>query len=102
VDLIKVWPYGDCPLVPVRTLRLDRNPENDFVEIEPAAFEPFKMLAGIGPAPDMDAAGPAVTRRVGWWSRTGVGSCRTDRLDRLWTVDWYAERPCNRATTGGW
>ena len=33
-------------------LRLDRNPENFFAEIEQAAFEPSNMVPGIGPSPD--------------------------------------------------
>jgi catalase len=51
-DLTKVWPHGDYPLVRVGTLRLDRNPENYFGQIEQAAFEPANMVPGIGPSPD--------------------------------------------------
>ena len=51
-DLTKVWPHGDYPLVKVGRLVLDRNPENYFVQIEQAAFEPANMVPGIGPSPD--------------------------------------------------
>ncbi|WP_232676236.1 catalase [Nocardioides sp. R-C-SC26] len=51
-DLTKVWPHGDYPLVDVGTLRLDRNPENHFAQIEQAAFEPSAVVPGIGFSPD--------------------------------------------------
>jgi catalase len=51
-DLTKVWPHGDYPLIKVGTLRLDRNPDNYFAQIEQAAFEPANLVPGIGPSPD--------------------------------------------------
>ncbi len=51
-DLTKVWPHGDYPLVEVGRMTLDRNPEDYFVHIEQAAFEPANMVPGIGPSPD--------------------------------------------------
>ncbi|MBB1244745.1 catalase [Streptomyces durbertensis] len=51
-DLTKVWPHGDYPLVEVGRMRLDRNPEDHFVHIEQAAFEPSNLVPGIGPSPD--------------------------------------------------
>jgi catalase len=51
-DLTKVWPHGDYPLHKVGTMRLDRNPENYFAQIEQAAFEPANLVPGIGPSPD--------------------------------------------------
>ncbi|OKI09738.1 catalase [Streptomyces sp. CB02923] len=51
-DLTKVWPHGDYPLVEVGRMTLDRNPEDFFVHIEQAAFEPSNMVPGIGPSPD--------------------------------------------------
>ncbi|MEV4741171.1 catalase [Streptomyces sp. NPDC049555] len=51
-DLTKVWPHGDYPLIEVGRLTLDRNPEDYFVHIEQAAFEPSNLVPGIGPSPD--------------------------------------------------
>ncbi|MFI5616523.1 catalase [Streptomyces sp. NPDC051567] len=51
-DLTKVWPHGDYPLIEVGRMTLDRNPEDYFVHIEQAAFEPSNMVPGIGPSPD--------------------------------------------------
>ncbi|MEV0776263.1 catalase [Streptomyces sp. NPDC050428] len=51
-DLTKVWPHGDYPLIDVGRMTLNRNPENFFIHIEQAAFEPSSMVPGIGPSPD--------------------------------------------------
>ncbi|WP_329175188.1 catalase [Streptomyces sp. NBC_01477] len=51
-DLTKVWPHGDYPLIEVGRMTLDENPEDFFVHIEQAAFEPSSMVPGIGPSPD--------------------------------------------------
>ncbi|MFF8368870.1 catalase [Streptomyces lydicus] len=51
-DLTKVWPHGDYPLIEVGRMTLNRNPEDFFVHIEQAAFEPSNMVPGIGPSPD--------------------------------------------------
>ncbi|MGI5437521.1 catalase [Streptomyces shenzhenensis] len=51
-DLTKVWPHGDYPLIEVGRMTLNRNPDNYFVHIEQAAFEPSNMVPGIGPSPD--------------------------------------------------
>ncbi|MFF3270031.1 catalase [Streptomyces chrestomyceticus] len=51
-DLTKVWPHGDYPLIEVGRMTLDRNPEDFFLHIEQAAFEPSNMVPGIGPSPD--------------------------------------------------
>src|SRR5713226_711366 len=58
-DLTKVWPHGDYPLLEVGRMTLDRNPTDNWTEIEQAAFEP-KPRAGHRPQPGQDAAGPAV------------------------------------------
>ena len=47
-----MWPHGDYPLIEVGRMTLDRNPEDFFVHIEQAAFEPSNMVPGIGPSPD--------------------------------------------------
>ncbi|MDT4975492.1 MAG: catalase [Pseudonocardiales bacterium] len=51
-DLTKVWPHADYPLIKVGRMRLDRNPENFFAQIEQAALEPANLVPGIGPSPD--------------------------------------------------
>ncbi|MFG2829213.1 catalase [Streptomyces sp. NPDC048434] len=51
-DLTKVWPHGDYPLIEVGRMTLNKNPEDYFVHIEQAAFEPSNMVPGIGPSPD--------------------------------------------------
>ncbi len=51
-DLTKVWPHGDYPLIEVREMELNRNPENYFAEVEQAAFEPSNIVPGIGFSPD--------------------------------------------------
>ncbi|QIQ02901.1 catalase [Streptomyces liangshanensis] len=51
-DLTKVWPHADYPLIDVGRMTLDRNPDNFFVHIEQAAFEPSNLVPGIGPSPD--------------------------------------------------
>ncbi|WP_275463121.1 catalase [Streptomyces noursei] len=51
-DLTKVWPHGDYPLIEVGRMTLNRNPEDYFIHIEQAAFEPSNMVPGVGPSPD--------------------------------------------------
>src|SRR5947208_4925690 len=51
-DLTKVWPHGDCPVIDIGTLELNRNPDNYFAEIEQAAFAPSNIVPGIGFSPD--------------------------------------------------
>jgi len=51
-DLTKVWPHGDYPLIEVGIMmELNRNPENDFAEVEQAAFSPSNIVPGIGFSP---------------------------------------------------
>ena len=51
-DITKVWPHGECPLIEVGTLELNRNPENFFAETEQVAFAPTHLVPGIGLSPD--------------------------------------------------
>src|SRR5438270_328261 len=51
-DLTKVWPHKDYPPITIGRMVLDRNPENNFAQIEQAAFDPSNMVPGIGPSPD--------------------------------------------------
>jgi catalase len=51
-DLTKVWPHGDCPVIDIGVLELNRNPDNYFAEIEQAAFAPSNIVPGIGFSPD--------------------------------------------------
>ncbi|MET0339741.1 MAG: catalase [Polyangiales bacterium] len=51
-DLTKVWPKADYPLIDVGVLRLERNPDNVFAEVEQAAFSPANVVPGISFSPD--------------------------------------------------
>lgn len=51
-DLTKVWPHKDYPLIDVGVLKLNKNPENYFAEVEQAAFNPANIVPGIGFSPD--------------------------------------------------
>ncbi|KAK0177842.1 hypothetical protein PV328_001851 [Microctonus aethiopoides] len=51
-DLTKVWPQKEYPLIPVGKLRLDKNPENYFTDVEQMAYDPAHMVPGIEPSPD--------------------------------------------------
>ncbi len=51
-DLTKVWPHKDYPLIEVGILKLNRNPQNYFAEVEQAAFAPSNIVPGIGHSPD--------------------------------------------------
>jgi catalase len=51
-DLTKVWSHKDYPLIDVGILKLNRNPENYFAEIEQSAFSPSNIVPGIGFSPD--------------------------------------------------
>jgi catalase len=51
-DLTKVWPHRIAPLVEVGEMRLNRNPENYFAEVEQAAFSPGNIVPGMGYSPD--------------------------------------------------
>ena len=47
-----MWPHGDYPLIEVGRMTLNKNPEDYFIHIEQAAFEPSNLVPGIGPSPD--------------------------------------------------
>ena len=51
-DLTKVWPHQEYPRIEVGIMELNRNPENDFAEVEQAAFEPSNIVPGISFSPD--------------------------------------------------
>ena len=52
LDVTKVWPHSDYPLIPFGKMTLNRNPENYFAEIEQAAFSPSHLVPGIEPSND--------------------------------------------------
>ena len=52
LDLSKVWPHADYPLIDVGVLELNRNPENHHAEVEQSAFNPASIVPGIGFSPD--------------------------------------------------
>lgn len=51
-DLTKVWYKKDFPLIEVGYFELNRNPENYFLDVEQAAFNPANVVPGIGFSPD--------------------------------------------------
>ncbi len=51
-DLTKVWPKSDYPLIEVGVVELNRNPENNFADVEQAAFAPSNVVPGISFSPD--------------------------------------------------
>ena len=52
LDITKVWPHADFPLVEIGRMVLDRNPGNYFAEVEQAAFSPGNLVPGIAASPD--------------------------------------------------
>ncbi len=55
-------------------MTLDRNPEDYFIHIEQAAFEPSNLVPGIGPSPDKMLLGRLFSPIR---THTGTGSART-------------------------
>lgn len=51
-DLTKVWSQKDYPLIEVGVMELNKNPENYFVTVEQAAFNPANIVPGISYSPD--------------------------------------------------
>jgi catalase len=51
-DLTKVWYKGDYPLIEVGVMELNKNPDNYYVDVEQAAFNPANVVPGIGFSPD--------------------------------------------------
>jgi catalase len=51
-DLTKVWYHGEYPLHEVGYFELNRNPDNYFMDVEQAAFNPANIVPGIGYSPD--------------------------------------------------
>jgi catalase len=58
-DLTKTWSHKDYPLIKIGTMKLNRNPENFFAQIEQAAFSPGNTVPGIGLSPDKMLLGRA-------------------------------------------
>lgn len=52
LDVTKVWPHEEYPLIPVGDLILNKNPENYFAETEQAAFSPAHLVPGIEASED--------------------------------------------------
>lgn len=52
LDITKVWPHADYPLIEVGQLVLNRNPDNYFAEVEQSAFAPTHTVPGIEPSND--------------------------------------------------
>ena len=52
LDITKVWPHKDYPLVKVGRLVLNKNPVNYHAEVEQSAFSPSHLIPGIEPTND--------------------------------------------------
>ena len=52
LDITKVWPHADYPLIEVGQMVLNRNPDNYFAEVEQSAFAPTHTVPGIEPSND--------------------------------------------------
>ena len=52
LDITKVWPHSDYPLIPFGKMVLNRNAENYFAEVEQSAFSPSHTVPGIEPSND--------------------------------------------------
>lgn len=51
-DLTKVWYHEDYPLQKVGYFELNRNPRNNFAQIEQIALDPSNIVPGTGLSPD--------------------------------------------------
>jgi catalase len=52
LDITKIWPHSDYPLIKVGKMTLNRNPENYHAEVEQIAFSPSHLVPGIEPSND--------------------------------------------------
>ncbi len=52
LDITKVWPHKDYPLIEIGRMTLNRNPSNYFAEVEQSAFSPGNFVPGIATSPD--------------------------------------------------
>jgi len=52
LDVTKVWPHCDYPLIKIGRVTLNKIPNNFFMESEQAAFSPASLIPGIEPVPD--------------------------------------------------
>ena len=71
-DLTKVWSQKDFPLIEVGVMELNRNPENYFQDVEQAAFDPARIVPGIGFSPDRMLQGRLFSYRDAQMYRLGV------------------------------
>ncbi len=71
-DLTKTWSHKDYPLIKVGTMKLDRNPDNFFAQIEQAAFSPGNTVPGIGLSPDKMLLGRAFAYNDAQRNRIGT------------------------------
>jgi catalase len=71
-DLTKVWFHKDYPLHEVGYVELNKNPENYFMDVEQAAFNPANSVPGIGYSPDRMLQGRLFTYGDAQRYRLGV------------------------------
>jgi catalase len=52
LDLTKIWPHSEFPLIDVGVLELNEIPKNYFAHVEQSAFAPAHVVDGISYSPD--------------------------------------------------
>ena len=77
LDLTKIWPHADYPLLPIGKIVLNKNPENYFAEVEQAGFAPSHLVPGIEPSAD-----PVLQARLFAYPSSQSLSVRTPELVR--------------------
>ncbi|TXL73750.1 catalase [Vineibacter terrae] len=111
-DLTKTWPHNDYPLIKVGTMRLNRNPENFFAQIEQAAFSPGNTVPGIGLSPDKMLLGRAFAYNDAQRNRIGTNfhqlpvnrpkvPVNTYMFDGLMTYEHSGSAPVYAPNSGG-
>jgi catalase len=71
-DLTKVWYHDDYPLHEVGFVELNRNPDNYFMDVEQATFNPANSVPGIGYSPGRMLQGRLFAYRDAQRYRLGV------------------------------
>ncbi|XP_011565055.3 catalase-2 [Plutella xylostella] len=71
-DVTRIWPNGTYHTVPIGRIVLNRNVENQFAEVEQAAFNPANLVPGILNPPDMLFKGRVFAYQNAHTHRLGV------------------------------
>jgi len=71
LDVTKVWPHAEFPLIPVGQITLARNVTNYFAEVEQSAFCVSHMIPGIEPSNDKMLQGRLISYKDTQYHRLG-------------------------------